>query len=353
MTSSQLKEILKTNILTLAAPDVSSPELLMDYVQAGADVLLAPACLYMNEEEADALAVLQEAADDQAFVAGHLSAPEEALEENGGSLSYDTYYNSVLKRTEWLDDMGVSMIFLTGFSDVITAKCAVYAIREAAFDMPICIGMKLSEDNESIKRALSMLISLQPLGICAAGCTDMDIEDALHILSELQAFTTVPLFSLCHPGHFLEPETYGEYIPSLIRQKCAILGMQASAPAFAAAAVKESWQFDPLRPDFPVLNAACSQNEVLFLDFSGKIVGHNKQLLEIKTEKEEELKQALTLFNRPGAAPVCFNIRDIDLLEYAIRHYNGRPAVRSDEYGEITAKELGAFVLSDEQPTNQ
>ena len=83
----------------------------------------------------------------------------------------------------------------------------------------------------------------------------------------------------------------------------------------------------------------------MFLDFKGKVVGQHKQLLEIKTEKEEELRQALVLFNRPGAAPVCFHIRDIDLLEYAITHYAGRPAVKSDEYGEITAKELGAIIL--------
>jgi len=54
------------------------------------------------------------------------------------------------------------------------------------------------------------------------------------------------------------------------------------------------------------------------------------------------------LFNKPGAAPVCFNIRDIDVLRYAIMHYAGRPAVRSDEYGEILAKELGAFIFQEQ-----
>lgn len=348
MTSSQLREILKSNILTLAAADKAEPALWEDYIQAGAHILLAPACVRMDDEEADILEGLYDAAADKAFVAGQLVTPADKLTEAGGTLAYEAYYKSVLQRAGWLADMGVSMIFMTGFRDVATAKCALYAIREAALDMPVCAGFCASEESGGLKAALSMLIALQSLGICAFGVSGMDIEDALELLSELQAFTTVPLFLLADPGRFLTPEIYSDYIPSLVNQKCAMLGLMQGRPALTAAAAKAIWQFSPLRPDFPILNAVCSQNEALFLDFGGKIVSQNKQLIEIKTEKEEELKQALELFNKPGTAPVCFHIRDIELLEYAITHYAGRPAVRSDEYGEITAKELGALVLNKE-----
>lgn len=240
------------------------------------------------------------------------------------------------------------MIFMTDFSDIVTAKCALYAIREAC-DLPVCVGIRLVEEENAIHRALSLLVSMQALGVCAVGCTNMPIDDAMDLLSEMQAFTTVPLFALSDPGRYLEPEDYEDYIPSFVHQKCAILGLSDGGPSFSAAASKVLWQHSPLRPDFPKLNAICSEDEVMFLDFAGKVVSENKHYLEIKTEKGEELEQALSLFNRPGARPVCFEIKDIDLLEYAIMHYAGRPAVRSDEYGEITAEEYGALVLKPEK----
>ncbi len=343
MTAAQLREILKSNLLTIATPETSDPTQLEDYIEAGAHILLAPACQRMDDEEADVLAALVEAASDRAFVAGQLRQPTELPHDEA---SYDSYYHLVMRQAEWLEDMGASLLFLTDFSDILTAKCAVYAIREALGpDMPICVGLRVTHDATAVKRALSLLVALQALEVCSVGCTGMDIEDSLYILSELQAFTTVPLFSIAEPGHYLTPEDYSDYISSFVHQKCAMTGLNHSSAAYVAAAVKGGWQHAPIRPDFPLVNAICSRDEALFFDFGGKTISRNQAQIEIKTEEEAELKQALALFNRPGAVPVCFAIRDIELLEYAILHYAGRPAVRTDEYGEITAKELGALIL--------
>ena len=341
MTTSQLKEILKSNILVMATADETNLSAIEDYVQAGANLLLAPACRRFDEEDEMMLEAFFNAAEDCAFVAGQIEAPEYELADDD---AFDAYYASVVRQATYLDQMEVSMIFLTGIRDAASAKCAWYAIREAS-SLPVCVGICVGEDDASIKQAVSLLITLQALDVSAVGCTGMYIDDTLSVLTELQAFTTVPLFSMSQSGSYLTPEEYSDYIPSFVHQKSAMLGLSSGSPAFVAAANKSVWQLSPLHPDFPVINAVCSKDEIMFLDFSGKIVGRNKQLLEIKTEKKEELKQALAVFNLPGATPVCFHIKDIDLLEYAILHYAGRPAVKSDEYGEITAKELGAMVL--------
>ncbi len=345
MTTSQLKEILKSNILIMATAEANEPSAAEDAVLAGANLLLAPAFERFDEQDEEVLTAFYNAASDRAFVAGQIKAPVEMLKTDE---LYDAYYESVYNQAVWLDKMDVSMIFLTDVKDAVSAKCAWYAIREATA-LPVCVGISVGEDETSVKQALSLLITLQALDVNAVGCSGMYIDDALGVLSELQAFTTVPLFAFVNPGQFLEPEEYGDYIPSFVNQKCAMVGLSSGGQSFVSAACKELWQYSPLRPDFPVLNAVCSQDEVMFLDFKGKIVGKNKQLLEIRTEKEDELKQALAVFNTPGATPVCFNMKDIDLLEYAILHYAGRPAVKSDEYGEITAKELGAVVLEAEK----
>ncbi len=341
MTTSQLMEILKSNILVITSADPENLSGLEDHIQAGANLVLAPACAHMDENDESVLETVLETAGEYAFVSGQISLSGLEVSDDA---SYDACYQSVLRQAEWLERMDMSMIFLTGVSDIRVAKCAVYALREATA-LPVCAGITVGEGDGAIKEAVSMLIVLQALEVCAVGCTGMYIDDSLTVLSELQAFTTVPLFAISDPGRYLEPEDYSDYISSFVHQKCAMVGLSSGGSSFTAAASKGIWQLSPLRPDFPVLNAVCSKDEVMFLDFSGKVVSRNKQLLEIKTEKEEELKQALALFNRPGTAPVCFHIRDIDLLDYAITHYAGRPAVKSDEYGEITAKELGAMIL--------
>ncbi len=344
MTTSQLKEILKSNVLILQVADKDEPAKIADHVQTGAHILVAPVCQRLNDEDEAILDVLFEAAADKAFVAGQIQSTSEDLSDDE---AYQDYYDQVLRQATWLENQEVSMIFLTDFSDTVATKCAIYAIREVC-SLPICAGIKVGCDEGAIKKAISLLITLQALDVCAVGCTNMLLDDTLDILTEMQAFTTVPLFSLSNPGNYLEPEDYGDYIPSFVHQKCAMIGLTGGGPAFSASASKALWQLCPLRPDFPVLNAICSQNEIMFLDFSGKIISQNKQLLEIKTESGAELEDALAIFNQPGTRPVCFEIKDIDLLEYAIMHYAGRPAVKSDEYGEITAKEFGALVIKPE-----
>jgi len=348
ITPAQLKNILQSNILSLCPLSEETISDCAAQVEAGAHVLLAPPADACDAAEEARLAAVFKAAADKAFVAGRIAAPKEGLAESGGTLSYEECYSRVLRQAKFLEKMGVSIIFLTDFTDILTAKCALYATREGT-QLPVCVGFTQQAGEAGVKCALSLLITLQAAEVSAAGVTGMDIQDALELLSDIQGFATVPLFAVGIAGQYLLPEDYEDYVPSFVHQKCAMLGLVDQGPAFTAAMTKAIWQLSPLSPDFPMLNAVSSVNETVFLDFHGKIVGKNRQLLEIKTEKLEEIKQALTIFNRPGAAPVCFHIKDIDVLRYAIMHYAGRPAVRSDEYGEILARELGAFVLTERE----
>ncbi|MBE7010479.1 MAG: hypothetical protein E7418_03195 [Ruminococcaceae bacterium] len=352
ITPAQLKQILQSNILSISPLTADAAQEAHLHVEAGAHILLAPPCKTCNEQEAQVLKKLLEVADESAFVAGQITPLTEGLQEVGGNLLYDDYYQAILGQARFLEEEGMSMIFMTDFADVLTAKCALYAVREGS-SLPVCVGMRLQEGEEGLKKALAVLITLQAAEVSAVGITGVDIDESLELLSAMQAFATVPLFAITTAGSFITPEDYGDYVSSFVNQKCAMLGIWHKSAAFAAAVTKASWQLSPLLPDFPVLNAICSDNETMFLDFKGNIVSHQKPFIEIKTEELSDVQQALSVFNRPGTAPVCFCIKDIDVLRFALMHYAGRPAVRSDEYGEILARELGAFVMSekqDEQP---
>ena len=121
MTSSQLREILKSNILTLSTISAEEPEQWEDYVQSGAHILLAPACNHMDDEEAALIDNLLEVASDKAFVAGQLVTPDQDFYEDD-RFDYDGYYETIFNRAGWLSDMGVSMIFITGFADILTTQ---------------------------------------------------------------------------------------------------------------------------------------------------------------------------------------------------------------------------------------
>ena len=297
MTTAQLKNILQSNVLSVC-PLIE--EMLLNaamHIEAGAHILLAPPCGCCDEAEEELLKQIFACASDKAFVAGQIQSPKESLQESGGSLSYETYYASVLKQAKFLEQSGVSFIFLTDFTDVQLAKCAFYALREATA-LPVCAGFSVRNDEKGLKQAMSLLVTLQSLGASAVGITGEDIEETLELLSELQGFATVPLFTLCCASGYLEPEEYGDYVSSFVNQKCALLGLYQKGPAFTAAATKALWQLSPLAPDFPLLHAVASKTETIFLDFNGNIVGKNRQLVEIKTEEMQEIVQALSLFNR-------------------------------------------------------
>ena len=102
MTVSQLREILKSNVLVMSPTEGKDPEGLYDLVQAGSHILLSPPCESMDDREIAAFEQILEAAADRAFVAGQIAAPEDVLEESGGMLSYDAYYDKMLSCSQFL-----------------------------------------------------------------------------------------------------------------------------------------------------------------------------------------------------------------------------------------------------------
>ena len=47
-----------------------------------------------------------------------------------------------------------------------------------------------------------------------------------------------------------------------------------------------------------------------------------------------------------GTPPICFKSKELGVLERAMKIFPGRVAVKSDEYGEIAAKEYGALIIN-------
>ena len=322
-------------------------------MEVGANCLVAPTHLFSSDEEKKR--VIQnavDAAEDKAFVCGGILAPGDKTEFSGGTLSYDSYYASIKKEAAFLsENASCAVLFLLGFTSLAEAKYAVYAAKEVS-DLPLCVLMDFKNESKLSDGfdAASVVITLQALGIQALGVSADSCDDALDILLDMKEFASVPLFVVPGADSFITPTEYAEYAPDFINNKCVMFGAgKGTDLRFTAQIAKQLWQLEPFMPDFPTVHAVCGKNQTYFMDFNNRVIGKNKVLLELDMEKmtkTEDADEIIRTLTKQGTPPVCFKTKDIEVLERAVKLYPGRAAVRSDEYGEITAKEYGAVVLS-------
>jgi len=348
ITTAQLKTILSLNVMSIASlTEFEKPddilELFEDYMECGANILIAPTHLANNSDEKNMIIENTiKAADDKVFAAGELR-----LSSFRGN--FDEYFKSVKDETSYLDKSGVSMIFLNGAKTLAEAKYALLAAKETT-ELPINVGLCFDDSGNLSDGTspLSALITLQAIGADSIGCVfDTDIDIAMETYSAMCDFTTVPLFVWLN-AEFMTGELFSDYIPNFVNYKCAMIGLSDKATLKHYIEMsKVLWQFKPYIPDFEEINAICSRKEIVFMDFRGNIIGDNKNILEIKIEDENtDVDKLLSIVNSQNSGAICFSVKDPDILDRLLYEYVGRPLVKSDEYGEISAKEKGALVIN-------
>ena len=325
-------------------------EIFYEYMECGANILIAPTHLAKSAKEKDEIiAKTLEAASDKVFAAGEVRIPS-----FGGD--YKNYKDAIKKETQYLSKKGVSMIFLNGAKTLREAKHALSAAKEGC-ELPICIGLCFENDSNMSDGTspLCALITLQAMGADSVGCVfGTDIDTAMDIFTVMSDFTTVPLYAYLD-AEYISPELFSDYLPNFVNYKCAMIGISKHATLKHYIEMsKVLWQFKPYMPDFEEINAICSKKDIVFMDFKGNIIGDNKNILEIKIEDEKtDVDKLLSIVNSENSGAICFDVKDMDILEKLLTQYEGRPLVKSDEYGEITAKEKGALVLTPQDTENK
>ncbi len=359
ITREQFKKIIQSNILLTAAvfePTDHLYHLFCDYVENGANFLIAPTYLYEDEQDKkEAIIKTKEAAGEHAFVCSAITPLSEKTEFSGGKINFDLYYKSIKNEAQFLyENVPGGVLFLFGFDTVAEAKYAVYAVKEVC-DLPICVLLDFKDSTHLSDGfdAVSATITLQSTGISALGVMAEDCDATLEILMNMKDFASVPLFAFPQANAHIMPEEYAEYAQNFVNNKCVMFGTgRGTDLRHVAQIAKELWQLEPFMPDFPTVNAICGKSSISFLDFQDKSIGTNTSFIEIDLENMttcDEVDQMIEKMVQTGLPPVCFVSKDIELLERAIKLYPGRAAIKSDEYGEITAKEYGAQILSQQK----
>ena len=324
------------------------------HIETGANCLIAPTYLYeSNSEKKEAIRRTVNAAGEKAFVCGAIAPLSEKTEFSGGTLSFDLYYESIKQEAAFLyENAPCAVMFLFGFQTLAEAKYAVYAVREVC-DLPICLlldfdnSLTLSDGFD----ITTTVITLQSLGISGLGVMAKDCDITLDILLDMKEFASVPLFVMPGANAHISPAEYGEYAVDFVNNKCIMFGGgKGTDERFTAQIAKELWQLEPFMPDFPTVHAVCGKNRMYIMNFDNQVIGKNKTLIEIDMEnitKAEDSDEIIRTLMKNGHPPVCIKTKDIEVLERTVKLYPGRIAVKTDDYGEITAKEYGAVILSE------
>ncbi len=358
MTKEQWRRILRNHVLiTGGAPYRSETPLtpqveqdlyatLSEMAEAGALILLTPTCgvdgFHLPPEEASfrihkLAALTQRAAGDKAFVAGMLSG-EGCSVAPLGEQEFDHCVATFRAQAQALLDCGVSLFWLDGFTDILSARCALLAIKDIC-TLPVCVGLRFTADDAghmSLQYGTDPVCAaliLQSMGADAVGYSGPDCDDALDTLSAMRTFSTIPLLALTAPtGQFApSPAALAEYLPDYVNNTCAVVGYcGADGDGYIAQLAKQAWQVSPFPPDFPQINAVTSYRDAVILDYEGRPVGRD-DVVYIKLDKHAKVDEVVDTLIASGAPPAVFEADEEEILERALRRYPGRCGVKCPE----------------------
>jgi len=328
-------------------------ETFCNHIEAGANIIVAPTYLHNSPNlKKKILSDTVKCAEDKVFVAGAVYANPEKSIFSGGKLPYDTYYKIIRDEIKLIHETSsVAMMFLIGFDTLAEAKYAAYAAKEVC-DVPICLCLDFKDDNilSDGYDIATAVITLQSLGLDALGVQASNPDIAFDILLDMKEFASIPLFVVSDANKYIAPYELAEYTQNFVNNKCVMIaGGRGTDFRYTAEIAKELWLSVPFMPDFPTVNAVCGKNNILFMDFENNVIGKTKELIEIDLDnisKDAEVDEMILKLQSANTPPVCFKSKELGVLERAMKVYPGRAAIKSDEYGEIAAKEYGAIIIN-------
>ncbi len=224
-------------------------QLQREYFEAGSDIVLA--CAFganrikladqglsgkvhdMNVRLAE---ISREIVPDGRFLFGDMS-PTGQLVEPFGPLPFEEAVAVFREQTRALIEGGVDGFLIETMMDVQEARAALIGVREAAPDLPVCVGMTFDNKGRTLGGALpeAVLVTLQSLGADAVGCNcSTGPDEMLPLLERMLPYAKVPLLVKPNAGmpcvrhgrdHYeLGPEEFSRSVMQSVRAGARIVG---------------------------------------------------------------------------------------------------------------------------------
>lgn len=300
-------------------------------------------------------ALSQKAADGKAFVAGDIS-PTGLFLSPLGEASFEELVDIYTEQAAGLEQAGVDLFVIETMMTLSDARAAVLAVRSVS-DKPIFVTFTCDENGRSLSGTdiTAALTVLQGMGIdafglnCSAGPAEM-----LPQIKRLREFSRVPLIVKPNAGmpeiqggktvYNCPPEQFVELVPEFLASGVAIFGGCCGTTAEHIAALSKALKnAEPVAPapKFTDLLPASTEKLTAYLPVDAR----HGTILTVTDELEDELSDALDTDDVLVAVrldtwdevelfadcqymiskPLCIVCDDADILEAALRAYQGRP----------------------------
>ena len=347
------------------------PEAIIDiqrgYVDSGSQVLYTPTfganrrkleehgIFNRTEDYNRRLAALSEqAANGKALRAGDLS-PTGAFLAPLGDVSFEELVDIYTQQAAGLESAGVDLFVIETMMTLSDTRAAVLAVRSVS-DKPIFVTFTCDENGRSISGGdvTAALVVLQGMGIDAFGLNcSAGPEQMLPQLRRLREYARVPLIAKPNAGmpqivdgkavYNCTPEEFVALIPDMLRTGVAVFGGCCGTTAAHIAALRDALDGAAVTPPAPLhtdkLPAATEKQPFpLPVDVRWSTVisltADAEDALSAGQETDDPVLavriddwdgvQALADFQYLIAKPLCIVCDDGELLEAALRVYQGR-----------------------------
>lgn len=347
------------------------PETIIDiqrgYVDSGSQVLYTPTFganrrkleehgIFNRTEDCNRrLAALSEqAANGKALRAGDIS-PTGAFLAPLGDVSFEELVDIYTQQAAGLESAGVDLFVIETMMTLSDARAAVLAVRSVS-DKPVFVTFTCDENGRSISGGdvTAALVVLQGMGIDAFGLNcSAGPEQMLPQLRRLREYARVPLIAKPNAGmpqiadgkavYDCTPEEFVSLIPDMLRTGVAVFGGCCGTTAAHIAALRDALDGASVTPPAPLhtdkLPAATEKQPFpLPVDVRWSTVisltADAEDALSAGQETDDPVLavridgwdgvQALADFQYLIAKPLCIVCDDGELLEAALRVYQGR-----------------------------
>jgi 5-methyltetrahydrofolate--homocysteine methyltransferase len=387
--------------------NIQHPEIIYDihkeYLEAGADIIttntfganrlkLKDSSYCVDEIIKEAVTIARRASKDKLVALdmgpiGHMMEPI-------GTLSFNDAYDIFKEQVIAGEKAGADIILIETISDLYEAKAAVLAAKENS-SLPILCTMTFQENKRTLTGTdpITMIQVLEGLGVDVLGVNcSLGPKQLKPIIHEILRVATIPLMVQPNAGlprirngetvYDLTPEEFAKEINYMAKKGVAVLGGCCGTNPDFIKAVKESLKgLKPRKSENKKLSTACSSTKTVILGESVKIIGER-----INPSGKKKLKEALKNNNidyiiseaivqkETGAdildvnlglpeidenkmmkrvimelqgimdLPLQIDSMRADVIEEAVRIYNGKPIINSVNGKESSMKKIFPIV---------
>lgn len=369
--------------------NLTHPEVVADihaaYVAAGADVITANTFQANTTKlSAEALSEIIPAAVSLAksanskYVAYNMG-PSGQLLQPMGTLSFDAAYDLFAMQAKLAAASGVDVVIIETFSDLLEAKIALLAVKEAT-DLPVFVTMTYQADGRTFVGVdpQTATLTLQSLGADAVGVNcSLGPKELLPIVETILDYAQIPVMVQANAGlpqmengetvYRISPEIYAAYAKTLLEKGVSIIGgccgttpdftrrlrqvvnatekvtREPKSGTFISSGLKTleigkglSLIGERINPTGkPRLKTALRQHDLSYIiqealaqyEAGAAILDVNVGLPEI--DEAQMMVSVLTELQALLDLPLQLDSSDVQALEAGARHYNGIPLINS------------------------